>query len=236
MKKTATLITSLESKPKVLFLWFFLHLKSWDLLTSIHQNEEEFPFRSAHFENGNFRNLSDDGTVTAINWFLKKQETEHNVPTAGNVKYIILMIAENFAKGPGVVQVKFFGVIGTFDIQTMKTTYKIEYFFVLDYILIVSPWDRILWTKVLFIVSFLLFFFLIIMEFEVPLYGKKKKCIVCGCAVGTKGKSHQKKAISVGMEKVINFWISSGIIIHYNEHKLFSTSHRIQNPFLVPFS
>jgi len=46
---------------------------------------------------------------------------------------------EKKKKGPGVVQVKFFGVIGTFDIQTMKTTYKIEYFFVLDYILIVSP-------------------------------------------------------------------------------------------------
>ena len=68
------------------------------------------------------------------------------------------------------------------------------------------------------------------MEFEVPLYGKKKKCIVCGCAVGTKGKSHQKKAISVGMEKVINFWISSGIIIHYNEHKLCSTCSRLENP------
>jgi len=103
MKKAATLITSLESKPKVLFLLFFLHLKSWDLLTSIHQNAEEFPFCSAHFENGNFRNLSDDGTVTAINWFLKKQETEHNVPTAGNVKYIILMIAENFAKFCGTL-------------------------------------------------------------------------------------------------------------------------------------
>jgi len=68
------------------------------------------------------------------------------------------------------------------------------------------------------------------MEFEVPLYGKKKKCIVCGCAVGTKGKSHQKKAIRVGMEKVINFWISSGIIIHYNEHKLCSTCSRLENP------
>ena len=78
-------------------------MKSWELLTSIHQNAEEFPFRSAHFENGNFRNLSDDGTVTAIKWFLKKQETEHNVPSSGNFKSIILICIDNFAKFCGTL-------------------------------------------------------------------------------------------------------------------------------------
>ena len=57
------------------------------------------------------------------------------------------------------------------------------------------------------------------MEFKVPLHGKKRKCIVCGCFVGTKGKGHVKKANSVGREKVINIWIEKKIVIHYNDIK-----------------
>ena len=58
------------------------------------------------------------------------------------------------------------------------------------------------------------------MEFKVPLYGKKKKCIVCGCSVGSKGMGHIKKAYSVGVEKAVTIWMEKQIVIHHNHHKL----------------
>lgn len=60
------------------------------------------------------------------------------------------------------------------------------------------------------------------MEFKVPLYSKRTKCIGCGCSVGTKAKSHTKKANSVGMEKSLEFWISQQLVVHYNDYKMCS--------------
>ena len=66
------------------------------------------------------------------------------------------------------------------------------------------------------------------MEFNIPLHPKKKKCIICGSAVGSKGKSHIKKAISVGMEKSIEFWTKQHLIVHHHEHKICSSCVNFQ--------
>ena len=64
--------------------------------------------------------------------------------------------------------------------------------------------------------------------FRVPIYPKKTKCIGCGCSVGTRTKNNIKKAISIGMEKAIEFWNNQQLVVHYNDHKLCSTCFNLE--------
>ena len=90
------LITALQDKPKVIFLFIFLTFKAWNLLCQLNQNMEEFPFKAAHFESGAFRNLSEDSMLSVINWFIEKRKTDHAYPSAGNLFSCILNLLGAF--------------------------------------------------------------------------------------------------------------------------------------------
>ena len=74
------------------------------MLSQYHQNSEKFPFKSSHFESGNFRNLSEDDMIASINWCFEKELKDHVFPSAGLFFAFLLKICvDSFNKFCGTL-------------------------------------------------------------------------------------------------------------------------------------
>lgn len=55
-------------------------------------------------------------------------------------------------------------------------------------------------------------------KIKVPFYSKINNCISCGCKVGIIGKSHIKKRVMSGFDKLISIWIKQKVLIDEKNH------------------
>ncbi len=66
-----------------------------------------------------------------------------------------------------------------------------------------------------------------------PEHPKKLSCVECGCQVGPKAVANVKKAHGVGVERVLELWLTQSLVVHPNDHKICSKCKT--SPIEVPF-